>query len=82
VDEIPLSLAGTDAAKDGHGGADTAILQAFFAAIRGGGPSPIPLREALRMTLPGIAAAESARAGGRLTVIRYPWSRGPGEQSG
>lgn len=37
-------------------------------------PSPISLREGLRMTLPGIAAAESARLGGQLLRIRYPWS--------
>jgi len=59
---------------DGHGGADYALLQRFFTAIRDGLPSPISLREGLRMTLPGIAAVESARLGGQLVRIRYPWS--------
>lgn len=58
----------------GHGGADYAELAAFFRSIREGGPSPISLREGLRMTLPGIYAAESARKGGELVRIRYPWS--------
>jgi predicted dehydrogenase len=58
----------------GHGGADYAVLENFFRAIRKRLPSPISLREGLRMTLPGIYAAASARRGGRLTRIRYPWS--------
>ena len=32
------------------------------------------LSEGLRMSLPGIYAAESARRGGELTNIKYPWS--------
>ena len=58
----------------GHGGADYALLERFLGAVRSGGPSPINLREALRMTLPGIYAAESAARGGELVEIRYPWS--------
>ena len=61
-------------AATGHGGADYALLARFYHAIRNGLPSPISLREALRMTLPGLAAAESARQGGKLTRIEYPWS--------
>ena len=57
----------------GHGGADYVLLERFFGAVRTGGPSPIDLREALRMTLPGIYAAESAARGGELVEIRYPW---------
>lgn len=57
----------------GHGGADLAMLQAFFAAIRAGGPSPVSAREGLRMTLPGIFAAESAALQGERLRIRYPW---------
>ncbi len=58
----------------GHGGADYVMLEQFFASVRQGGPAPIGLREALRMTLPGIYAADSARHGGRVTKIIYPWS--------
>ena len=43
--------------------------------IRAGGPSPIRLCEGLQMTLPGIYAAESARHGGDLVKIIYPWSQ-------
>jgi len=59
----------------GHGGADYALLDRFFQAVRSGGPSPIGLREALRMSLPGLYAADSARRGGELTRIEYPWAR-------
>ncbi len=59
----------------GHGGIDYAMWKLFIEAVRAGGPSPISLREGLRMTLPGIYAAESARNGGELTRIVYPWSQ-------
>ena len=59
----------------GHGGADYALLDRFFQAVRSGGPSPIGLREALRMSLPGLYAADSARRGGELTRIEYPWAQ-------
>lgn len=72
ADEMPQGLEGVADAKD-HGGADYALLKKFFEAIRNHLPSPIPLGEGLRMTLPGIFAAESARANGRLTRILYPW---------
>ena len=49
------------------------MLKAFFQAVRTNGPSPVPLREGLRMTLPGIAAAQSARTEGARVEIRYPW---------
>lgn len=58
----------------GHSGADYALFDRFFKAVRAGGPSPIGLREALAMTLPGIYASESAQRGGELVEIRYPWS--------
>ena len=64
-----------NAKATGHGGADYALFEAFFKAIREKGPSPISLREGLRMTLPGIYAAESARRGGELMKIVYPWNK-------
>lgn len=42
-------------------------------AITGEKTPEVDMREAIRMTLPGIYALESARAGGRLTAIEYPW---------
>jgi len=57
----------------GHGGIDYVMLERFFNAVRTKGPSPISLREGLRMTLPGIYAYQSAQKGGELVKIRYPW---------
>jgi len=73
IAEMPVAYVGNPKAE-GHGGIDYAMLDAFFKAIREGLPSPISLREGLRMTLPGTFAAESARRGGELTHIKYPWS--------
>ena len=50
------------------------MFEALLDAVTAGGPSPISLREGLRMSLPGIYAVESARRGGELTEIRYPWT--------
>lgn len=77
VGDMPPGHAGNPKAQ-GHGGIDFAMLDAFFKAIREGLPSPVSLRDGLRMTLPGLFAAESARNGGALTRIRYPWSDDPG----
>jgi predicted dehydrogenase len=76
--ELPVHELRPEYAKEAHaathGGADYALLVRFFDAVRSGGPAPVGLREALRMTLPGLFALESARRGGELTAIRYPWS--------
>ncbi len=76
--ELPVHELRPEYAKESqaasHGGADYALLVRFFDAVRHGGPAPINLREALRMTLPGLYAAESAERGGELLQIRYPWS--------
>jgi predicted dehydrogenase len=56
-----------------HGGADVVMLQNFADAIEGKAEPSVDLRQALRMTLPGLYALESARSGGRLVKIRYPW---------
>ena len=58
----------------GHNGSDNFMLREFAEAIINNKPSPIGIREGLAMTLPGIFAAESAREGGALKEIRYPWS--------
>ena len=76
---IELPIDGTrpeyaDKKDSGHGGMDYAMMDVFFKAVRTGGPSPISLREGLRMTLPGVYAAASSRKGGELTRIVYPWS--------
>ena len=58
----------------GHGGMDYVMLEAFFKSVAGGLDSPISLREGLRMSLPGMFAVASAKRGGALTRIKYPWS--------
>lgn len=74
VGDMPPAHANNPKAQ-GHGGIDFAMLDAFFKAIREGLPSPISLKDGLRMSLPGLFAAESARQGGALVRIAYPWSR-------
>lgn len=73
VGDMPPEFEDNARAK-GHGGIDYAMMTSFFKAIREGGPSPVSLRDGLRMTLPGLYAVESARNGGALTRIRYPWN--------
>jgi len=63
------------AIEGGHGGLDYVMLEAFFDSIANSTESPISLKEGLRMSLPGIFAAESARNGGILTKIKYPWNK-------
>lgn len=58
---------------NGHGGADYAMFDAFFKALLNGELSPLSLREGLRMTIPGIYAAESAEQNGAVLEIKYPW---------
>ena len=57
----------------GHGGMDYALLDHFFTALLTGGPAPISLKEGLAMTLPGIYAEESAKRGGQVLRMTYPW---------
>lgn len=61
-------------AHTGHGGADFYMLEEFADAILHKKPSPCTLKEGLAMTIPGIFAAESAKEGGVLKKIRYPWN--------
>jgi predicted dehydrogenase len=56
-----------------HGGADYVMLTNFADAIEGKAAPAVGIKDALRMTLPGLYALDSARHGGRLTAIRYPW---------
>ena len=59
----------------GHGGADYALLDHMFQAFLRKEDFPISLREGLRMTLPGIYAAESAVRKGEKLTIHYPWEK-------
>jgi len=57
-----------------HGGADFVMLRNFADAIAGQAKPAAGIREALAMSIPGLAALESAREGGALMEIAYPWS--------
>ena len=59
----------------GHNGSDNLMLKDFCDAILNNKPSPLGIREGLAMTLPGIYGALSAREGGVLKEIIYPWSK-------
>jgi predicted dehydrogenase len=56
-----------------HGSADYAMIRNLVAVLTEGAPVAVTLRDALRMTLPGLYALESARAGGARVDIAYPW---------
>jgi predicted dehydrogenase len=71
-DYMPYEYANNSKAT-GHGGIDYALLDHFFNALLKGQPAPISLREGLRMTLPGIYAEESAKRGGDVLTMNYPW---------
>jgi len=56
-----------------HGTADYAMIANLAAALTKGDPPAVTLRDALKMTLPGLYALRSAQAGGELVHISYPW---------
>ena len=57
----------------GHDGIDFAMQDHFFTALLEGKEAPISLKEGLEMTLPGIYAEESAKRGGEVIRMVYPW---------
>jgi hypothetical protein len=57
----------------GHGGMDYAMLDQFFKQLSDGNGKVVTLKEGLAITLPGIYAEESARRGGEVLDMRYPW---------
>ena len=69
---MPPAYAGNEKAT-GHGGMDYAMLDYFYKAILEGTGAPIPLKQGLEMTLPGIYAEESAKRGGKVLRMKYPW---------
>lgn len=61
------------ALNSGHGGMDFAMVDCFLNALLNGEEAPVTLKEGLAMTLPGIYAEESAKRGGEVLRMRYPW---------
>ncbi len=70
---MPPEYANDEKAKGHHGGIDYAMLDHFFDAVLNDKPAPISLKEGLSMTLPGIYAEESAKRGGQVIRMQYPW---------
>lgn len=63
-----------DILNSGHGGTDYDLLSVFRDALNTEEKiSPISIKDGLRMTLPGIYADASARQGGKVMRIHYPW---------
>ena len=69
---LPVTESRPESAGE-HGGADYLMIKDFLAAIAGEKSPEVDMREALRMTLPGLYALQSSRSGGQLTNIVYPW---------
>ena len=76
--ELPIDMFRPEYANSqgtGHGGADHILCCDFFEALRSGNMEKvITLKDGLRMTLPGIFAAQSADKGGEIVEIKYPWN--------
>ena len=71
---MPPEYADNEFAKTaGHDGMDYALLDHFFKALINNEAAPISLKEGLAMTIPGIYAEESAKRGGEVIRMRYPW---------
>jgi hypothetical protein len=51
------------------------MVKDFVEAITTGKTPIVDVRKALAMTLPGIYALESAKNGGAVTKIKYPWDK-------
>lgn len=77
--ELPIDEQRPEYAQEGqqfggHGGADYVLWKRFVTAVtEGAKTAPISLKDGLRMTLPGIFAAQSAEKGGQLVTMTYPW---------
>ena len=59
----------------GHGGVDYAMLDQFIKSITDGSGESVSLKEGLAMTIPGIYAEESAKRGGKVLTMHYPWDK-------
>jgi predicted dehydrogenase len=56
-----------------HGDIDFAMIDNFLKQLCEGKSKSVTLKAGLAMTLPGIYAEESAKRGGEVIKIRYPW---------
>ena len=66
--EIPVKLSNTGDVY-GHGGVDAKMMREFIKCIIDDTEPPIDVDMGIRISLPGIIAAESAKRGGELLEI-------------
>ena len=66
--EIPVKLSNTGDVY-GHGGVDAKMMRAFIKCIIEDTAPPLDVDMGIRISLPGIIAAESAKRGGELLEI-------------
>lgn len=66
--EIPVKLSKTDDIY-GHGGVDSRMIRDFIRCVLEDTEPPIDVDMGIRISLPGIIAAESAKRGGELLEI-------------
>ena len=66
--EIPITYSRTNE-TEGHGGADAVMIRDFIKCIIEDTKPPIDVDMGIRISLPGIIAAESAKRGGELLEI-------------
>lgn len=69
---MPRAYENNPEAEKGHGGMDYAMMDDFFKCLREGKPA-ISVKEGIAMTIPGIYAEASAKRGGKVLKIKYPW---------
>jgi predicted dehydrogenase len=67
--EIPITTRLSTESGEGHGGAAVKMVASFIDCVLNDTEPPIGIDLAIRMTLPGIIAAESAARGGELLEI-------------
>ncbi|MBQ9774158.1 MAG: Gfo/Idh/MocA family oxidoreductase [Clostridia bacterium] len=67
--EIPVALQLPGESSRGHGGADGKMMKAFIKCILEDTTPPLDVDFAIRISLPGIIASESALEGGTLKEI-------------
>ncbi len=67
--DIPVTLKFPGETDGHHGGADLKMMQAFIKSVIEDTPVPVNVDLGIRMTVPGIIAAESAAKGGALMEI-------------
>jgi len=72
---MPPQYADDPKAAEGHDGIDYAMLDNFFKMMSEGTGEVVTLKEGLQMTLPGIYAEESAKRGGKVLTMYYPWDK-------